>query len=224
MNLQNKKFLFAFFIFLILISFNTNYVKAANISIGVNSDYPLSYQQGKAVDLNIPCYSDSNYCPGIAICRITVSYPNGTILINNQPMAFNPSFFSFSFNSNQTKSIGFYHSSMVCSVGPDNGAKDFSFEITTTGARNELAIEIIAFALIIVAIIIFDIGLSRQDWVITMLSSFIFGIAGFSLYLFPLVYLPTQVNTVLYWVLWGIGVYILLKTSIEVAGGALGND
>jgi hypothetical protein len=113
---------------------------------------------------------------------------------------------------------------MVCVDGGESGYKDFTFEVTTTGAGNELMINIIAFILIIIAIVIFVIGLNRQDWIITMLSSFIFGIAGFNFYFFPLVYLPELVNKVLAWVLWGIGSYILLRTSIEVAGGALGND
>lgn len=183
----------------------------------------LVYKQGQIIDLKIPCYTNGSYCSVAATCDLTVQLPNGTILIDNQAMTYNPSYFNYTLESNQTREIGNYPCSMVCVDGSDSGHKDFTFEITTTGAGNEWLINLIAFILIVIAIVIFVIGLNRQDWVITMLSSFIFGIVGFNLYFFPLVYLPEIVNSILAWVLWGIGSYILLRTSIEVAGGALGN-
>jgi hypothetical protein len=184
----------------------------------------LVYKQGQEVDLKIPCYVNGSYCSAGATCDITIQYPNGTLLVSNQAMDYNPSYFNYTLYPAQTTAIGNYPCSMVCVDGGESGYKDFTFEITTTGAGNELMINIIAFILIIIAILIFMIGLNRQDWIITMLSSFMFGIAGFNFYFFPLVYLPSLVNKVLAWVLWGIGSYILLRTSIEVAGGALGND
>jgi hypothetical protein len=184
----------------------------------------LVYKQGQEIDLKIPCYINGSYCSVGANCDITIQYPNGTLLVNNSAMNYNPSYFSYLLFANQTTAVGNYPCSMVCVDGGESGYKDFTFEVTTTGAGNELMINIIAFILIIIAIVIFVIGLNRQDWIITMLSSFIFGIAGFNFYFFPLVYLPELVNKVLACVLWGIGSYILLRTSIEVAGGALGND
>lgn len=210
-NMKQKVFII---IALVMFVVSLTYVSAEN----------LVFKQSQLVDLKIPCYINGSYCSAGATCDLTINYPNGTTVINNQPMTYNPSYFNYTLNESQTTAIGNYQCSMVCTDAGESGYKDFTFEVTTTGAGNELMINIIAFLLIIIAIVIFILGMNRQDWVITMLSSFIFGIAGFNLYFFPLVYLPSLVNTVLAWVLWGIGSYILLRTSIEVAGGALGND
>lgn len=184
----------------------------------------LVFKQNQEIDLKIPCYVNGSYCSAGATCDITIQYPNGTVIVNNQAMDYNPSYFNYTLDGSLTKVVGNYPCSMVCTDTGESGYKDFTFEVTTTGAGNELMINIIAFILIIIAIIFFVLGLNRQDWIITLLSSFIFIIAGFNFYFFPLVYLPLLVNQVLAWVLWGFGSYILLRTSIEVAGGALGND
>jgi hypothetical protein len=183
----------------------------------------LTFKQGQDIDIKVPCYINGSYCSAGATCSITIQYPNnGTLLVNNQAMTYNPSYFNYTLNSSQTRVIGSYPCSMVCVDGSDSGYRDFPIEITTTGANNELMINIIAFIIIAFAIVMLVLGINKQDWIITMLSSFLFAIAGIQIYFYPMVYLPSFVNSALAWILWGVGGYILLRTAIE-AGGSFGN-
>lgn len=188
------------------------------LPILIKADSNLIFSHGSTIDLKIPCvFEELAYCDSYASCNLTVNYPNGTNLINNQPMTYNDAYFNYTLNENQTEVIGEYPSTMVCTDQGAAGFSSFSFQITSIGAKNEFLINLALFIFIIIAIVLFMVGLNKEDAWITMLSSFMFIFAGFWIYYNHIYYFPEFINLVLSLVLWGFGAYILLKTAYELA-------
>lgn len=71
----------------------------------------------------------------------------------------------------------------------------------------------------VIALVLFVLGINRKDPVFMFFCAFI--LIGLSIFVWttPLVYINPILNEIFAWVLTGLGVYVLLKTSIEVTGG-----
>lgn len=91
------------------------------------------YQKGTLIDLKVPCVKDGLVCSSSSTCNITITYPNSTNLVNNQPMTYNAAYFNYTIQSLNV--TGEYNSIMYCKDGTDYGYSLFSFMINNLGQK-----------------------------------------------------------------------------------------
>ena len=115
------------------------------------------YPNGEEVDLKISCFMNGTYCSGSALCNLTIQYPNGSLLINNQEMTNSLSFHNYTLLENQTDVNGDYHVSMVCDDSGTYGFSTFDFTITPDGSEQTTG-KAILFGLLILVSLVFCIG------------------------------------------------------------------
>jgi len=135
---MNKKILFGAVILLIV----------SSLCLG------LIFKQDKVADIKVPCFNNNSYCSVDAQCNITISYPNGTILVDNGIMTNNISFHNYTLNTNLTSLNGDYSTSIVCNDVSNNGFSTFTFKITPSGTEPSTAQGIVYLILIAIAIIL----------------------------------------------------------------------
>jgi hypothetical protein len=109
--------------FLILI----NITKADDDSFKYNTD----------VDLKIPCYENERNCNSTVLCNLTIKYPNQSVLINNDKMSFNPSYFNYTIPKSKLMTFGEYNYNTVCISSINSGFTEGVFKVTKTGFFNE---------------------------------------------------------------------------------------
>ncbi|UCD20528.1 MAG: hypothetical protein JSW08_01985 [archaeon] len=177
-----------------------------------------TFTRGDTIDLKIPCFNNGTYCSGSATCNLTIDYPNGTVMVDNQLMTNSVAYHNYTLPDSDV--IGTYFCSTTCVDGGNTGYSRYTFDITTTGFAGEGMMNIIFFIIVGFAVVILSLGLSKGDPIFVILSSFIFIISGLIVYFYPLGYLSDLVNIAFAYILWGIGAYILIKSSIELLGGA----
>lgn len=114
----------------------------------------LIFKQGQAVDLQIPCIVSGGNCDNNYLCNLTTNYPNSILLVNNQLMQNQSSFYNYTFISGDLNVSGLYPNTMVCSNGVFNGTERFVFEVTPTGTSLTTG-ESILYILLTVAVFIF---------------------------------------------------------------------
>ncbi|KKM64851.1 hypothetical protein LCGC14_1497230 [marine sediment metagenome] len=114
----------------------------------------LIFKQGQAIDLQVPCIFNKSTCDNTFICNLTTNYPNSILLVNNQLMENQTSFYNYTFTSADLNISGLYPNTMVCNNGEFQGAERFVFEVTPTGTFLETG-ESILFVLLTVAVFIF---------------------------------------------------------------------
>lgn len=90
-----------------------------------------TFQKGEIIDLKIPCFNNGTYCSDASECSITVNYPNGSVMINNEAMTYNTAYHNYTITDSNV--IGTYFCSVVCEDSGYTGYSRFSFDITTTG-------------------------------------------------------------------------------------------
>lgn len=118
----------------------------------------LMYKQNDIISVRIPCINNGSYCSPSATCNLTVSYPNSSILINNQPMTNSFSFFNYTINT--TDAIGEYFSSMSCIDGTISGTSTFIITITPSGfevstGQSIIYVIAIAFSVVILFLLLY---------------------------------------------------------------------
>jgi hypothetical protein len=187
------------------------------ICIQIATAEDLVFKQGQIVDLKIPCINNGTYCSSSAVCYITISKPDGVLLVNNQTMDNMGAYNNYTLDGNQTQFIGSYPTLVVCEDGGWNGYSSFSFEITSTGSKSELANNIFLIIVFAIAFVMFLFGINRNDWVFVMLAGFLFIVEGVYVYYNPFIFLSTVLNLVLSIILWAIGAYLIIRTSIELS-------
>ena len=118
-----------------------------------------NFEQGKNINLKTICYDiDNNFCIATTKCNITIWYENNSLLVDNQPMSYNPNYYNYTLTSSQTKKIGNYFASVIC-VGNTTGSSTFSFEITPTGSTLSIAQGIVYIIFLVAIIFLFSLSL-----------------------------------------------------------------
>lgn len=114
----------------------------------------LIFKQGQQVDLQIPCNFNGSTCDNTFICNLTTNYPNSGLLVNNQEMENQTSFYNYSLIPSVLNVSGKYPNTMVCNNGQFQGTQRFVFEITKTGTILDTG-ESILYVLLVIAIFFF---------------------------------------------------------------------
>jgi len=191
----------------------------------------LFYKQGSTIDLKIPCFANGTYCSGSATCNITINYPNGTSLINNQPMTNQASFFNYTLNSSQTTVLGPYQSSMVCDENGTSGHSTFQFMITSSGTEpttsKSITFGIITFVALALSALFFLLGFKFGNMpalILGILLGFVFLIVAFQFILvmpevqaeIPFHAQLTGDYQILLWIFWVIFIFVFIFLTFQI--------
>lgn len=121
------------------------------LSCLVIAESDLYYKKGEKVDIKLPCINNGSMCSGSATCNITVNYPNGTNLINNQLMTNAGAYHNYTLTSSTV--LGEYYSIVYCNDSSVMGYSTFPFTINNSGNK-ENDNQIIAVYIVLLCLVI----------------------------------------------------------------------
>ena len=119
----------------------------------------LVFERGNDIHLNVPCFNNGALCSSSAYCNITTTYPNSSLLINNQVMINSVSYFSYNISGSFITENGDYENTIFCEDGDDKDFTTFSFLITSTGGVITTSESIIYFIFTGIVLLLFAFGL-----------------------------------------------------------------
>lgn len=91
-------------------------------------------KQATDFDVKVSCENAGGFCSGASVCFLTTSYPNSTVLINNQSMTnSNNGYFNYTLSQGQTSVIGEYSARTGCEDGNASATTTFTYEVNPTG-------------------------------------------------------------------------------------------
>lgn len=143
--MMNKKIIFMFAMILLVLPF---VLGAVELTFPFNQEY----------DIKRPCFNNGSVCSSTAICAMTLSYPDGSILLDNATMTNQNSFHNVTISPSQNDQLGVYAASMYCLDESKSGQDTFQIQITGDGFEfnvfpTELSVLILGFILIFVGVI-----------------------------------------------------------------------
>ncbi len=101
--------------------------------MSAQSDTSYIFKQGQDATLQIPVKTVNGLACTTCTCDMTINYPNGTLLVDNQAATMSNGFASYDLNENQTATLGEHIVDLTCDDGTNGGSSQFSYEITLTG-------------------------------------------------------------------------------------------
>lgn len=143
------------------------------------------YQQGKSFNYNRACFNNGTYCDTSFLCNLTIQAPDSTLIINNQQMTRNGSFYNLTVGAQNI--MGVYPPViMVCSNGVVAGQDTNQIEITGDGRPYRSFPIIYAIILIAFGMLGFNKYLNKlfETQVFTLFAAILFIIVGI-LILYP---------------------------------------
>lgn len=120
-------FIFGFLLVIIICSF-----------VGVSAlDTDYSFKINNEINLKRPCINNGTWCSGSAVCNITITSPNNTIILDNAKMTNSGAYHNISLTHtgtcNKDQTCGVYKADVICIDGSRTGSETFYYEITPTG-------------------------------------------------------------------------------------------
>jgi len=79
-----------------------------------SQDLSFNFKQDQAADVKVTCQLNGTYCPSNTICHITAYYPNSSIMVDNQQMSYQTSYFNYTIESTKVNTLGIYRASASC--------------------------------------------------------------------------------------------------------------
>jgi len=168
--------------------------------IGIVGASTETYKVNTPVNLILTCTINNAIPSASATMNITIAYPNGTLLVDNQPATAKGSGI---FNYTLTfPIIGTYHPTLLCIDGSNSYSdSSSSYQVTPDGFTGTLGF---FFLILILSIGIIVLGYYVQDAWIVILGSFSLVLVGLFILFYGLDGLKDPVYT------WGIGIIILM--------------
>ena len=143
----------------------------------------LIFKQNEYVNYRFRCLDENNnYCNSGTILTISIESPNGTNILDNLSMTYNPTYFNVSLPTNL---IGEYNS-IIISPTSNGTVSEFKYIITYTGQQVSLSNIIIVIAFLFIAGILFLLGYTFDKDQFILKSAF---------YLFSLIMLLISLNS-----------------------------
>ena len=100
------------------------------ITLVSSADTSYTFKQNEEVNFRFRCIDQTNnYCDSGVLLMINIESPNGTNILDNSSMTFNPTFFNHSL---PTDEIGI-HTAFIISPNSNTTDSEFTYEVTTTG-------------------------------------------------------------------------------------------
>ena len=128
--------------------------------IGVVIASPSYYfKRGVHIDLKLPCYNETNsMCPSTTTCNISIFYPNGTALVENDAMEHNTAYFNYTIRSTQNVVDGEFPVSTHC-FGTNNGFSTFTYMVTQSGKEVTTGNSLLYMGAILIFLLFLGIGI-----------------------------------------------------------------
>jgi len=129
-----------------------------------------AFKQNTAVDITHPIRVKNSVISDLD-ANITIRDPNNAVLVSNSPMTFNSvdQEHNYTLTSGATNVLGTYSYTVTSSYRGLNKTEPFTFLITPSGDEN---VGDYFYIMIILAYLLFIIGLWKQDITITLLGTF----------------------------------------------------
>lgn len=136
--------------------------------------------QNTPFDIKVSCENQGGFCSGAATCKLTVSYPNSTVLVDNQNMTnLLNGYFNYTLTPAQTLLIGEYSARTGCDDGNASATTTFTYEVNPTGAEARSVFENpIIIILIILAFIFIGMGIYFTNPSLGFMGSIILLLSG----------------------------------------------
>lgn len=103
-------------------------------------------------EVTTPCINNGSICSTSALCNITITYPNGTALVEMAEMSNQGSLHNYTYNASM---LGTYRSTVVCLDNGITGYDTFEFKITGNGKEEASGIVTALFIIIFLIILIY---------------------------------------------------------------------
>ena len=175
----------------------------------------LIFEQNKNINLRLPCSYNGTFCNESAVCNITITYPNESLLLDNHLMTNNgngkPNVSISGLNVIGTYQ-GYYH----CCQGGYCDSDDFEFNVTPTGFAGTLGFYFLIFG---ISAAIMTLGFWIRDAWIVILGTFGLYFIGIYVLFYGIDGMKDVVLTQgLAVILLGVAGYISIKSGIETLG------
>lgn len=173
-----------------------------------------SFKVNQDFDLKRTCDNNGFFCTSNVDCNITIIKPDGTIMIQDINMTFNPTFRNVTVLASDNNQLGFAKAIQGC-ANATNGGVD-TFDIAITGDGNPWRQFPQEFFIIILGFIFIVLGFAKERLkMFKSIGSIIFMVMGI-LTLFPgyaFINWTTLMGKVLGFGLIGLGFYFLVEDS-----------
>ncbi len=152
------------------------------LSFASATEEVLTFQQYETIDLKLPCSYNGANCDNTAVCNISVTFPNGTFMVENKPMT-NTGNGMPNYTLPTSAIIGDHNFKQICTQAGLSAEDSGSITITTTGigANSKLPIFLLIFA---VVLLIF--GLILEQPMMGFFSGILFVMIGMYLMIYGL--------------------------------------
>lgn len=174
------------------------------------------YKQYDTVDLKVQCIANGTFCSSGSYCNITVTYPNGSMFVNNQKMTNQTSFYNYTIQNSNI--LGDYSCMAVCCDGilcaTDNS--ECPFKITPTGDERGIGLFLI---LLICGFVLFALDYFIETGYITFLSGIIFVVTGMYSMIYGVGDLSEFYTRVVALICVGIGVIFIIGSAYDLVWG-----
>jgi len=135
---MNNKILIGLLLIIPLIAF----VSAEEVN-----DLP-TYKMGKAANLSIQCLNNNTYCSAAAVCNLTLSTPDGVLVVSNARMTNQISFHNYTLTPSHTLVQGVHSANVVCQDGAvATEPIQWNILLTPSGLNGVFGLTIIMFVI-----------------------------------------------------------------------------
>ncbi len=175
-----------------------------------------TFQFGKGFDLKRSCSDRGFFCDSVFDCNITLVYPDGTLLKDNELMTDSTSYRNITISELENNQLGIVSAIQSCNNGTVGGLENFNVVITADGKEfqifpQEFTIIIIAFLLISCGLLIERLRLFKHiGGMLLMVMGVITLFPGYSF-----INYTTLLGKALGFSLVGIGFYFLIEDSFS---------
>ena len=190
----------------------------------VIADPSFAFKKGEDSWVRLPVHNN-NYSQCVSCdCYLTVSYPNGSILVDNVAMTFSNGTASYLLDGSQTSISGEHTARVVCDNMADWGFSTFTYEVTDSGSLTYISFNFMLFAVLFIVGMVFLVFAHYT-------ANRTFGFAGGSLFMicgiYSLVYGINDVTTMytraVAYVIMFIGLYALIVSAYSSLDEVMGN-
>jgi hypothetical protein len=125
------------------------------VALPLTQAQELTFKVNEEIDLKRPCFNNGTFCSATAVCNITIMYPDGSTVINNQEMTNQVSFHNVTVNFTLNNQKGTHENFMTCCDAGRCGDDTFDYTVTGTGfEQGSFNGKLIAFAVLPILLIV----------------------------------------------------------------------
>ena len=132
--------------------------------IPIISSSDLTFQYGKEFDIKRPCFNNGTYCTLSRGCNLSITYPDGSSLLNNGVMTNNETYSNYTIFSTSNNQLGELSATMMCCDSAPLIACNFNtFTIEITGDGEPYRTFPHQFSIIIMGFLMIGAGFAKEN-------------------------------------------------------------